>query len=538
MNRLGLRAVRLVTAVVAAGTVLGGAAVGPAVAAPPVTGHVPVRAAAASSVTGSRTALVVTVALNGATNLPTPSTVAANVIDASRPWFEQASHGLFGGYFALKRGPVTVQSAPDLKVCSGTWLENIGDQANAAIIKHEPSLDVNQNGNLEEFGAVVYYFATVPKCLEKSTDPELAPNGAAGWADPPTTSNRVWLNGYSDQREAVHELGHNLGLSHSGSQTCTDPSRHNVQVPLGSSLNCSQDPYGDAFSAMGDHLADGYSPVQLAQLGWNDGHVATVTASGATSHYVLTAPEVSPAGSTEAIRLVDGTTTLWLEYRRPTSQTIHGSTFEQTFTDGLLVRHEQTSPAGQPLEGSPFLLFMNQTEYPTIFDTDFHPNMVVGQTWVDPLGTMQISLDSANPTSATITIRPAAPPPPPTAQVPNILFLTTADAQSRITAARLSPGIASTEQDTVCDDAGKVIRQTPSAGTTLLRGGRVDYVVATPATGSNCTGPPVGERTTLDDHRRQPLQMAVGSPAVSYVNVLTHLIFTGVHRVQSLRAGR
>ncbi len=491
MNRLGLRAVRVATAVAVAGTVLGGAAVRPAVATPPPAGHAPVRAAAAGAVTGSRTALVVTVALNGATTLPAPSTVAANVIDASRPWFEQASHGQFGGYFALKRGPVAVQTATTLKTCSGAWLKNIGDLANAAIIDQEPGLDVNGDGKLDEYGAVVYYFATVPKCLEKSTDPELAPNGAAGWGDLPATSNRVWLNGFSDLREAVHELGHNLGLSHSGSESCT--AANGDQVPL--SGTCTPVPYGDAFSSMGDHFSDSYSPAQLQQLGWNNGHVETVTATGATTHYVLTARDVDPAGATQAVRLVDGQTTLWLEYRRPLTEA--GDSLN-LYTDGLLVRREDpTSPTPPGGSGSPFLLLMNPTE---TFDDPFgtvhlwHPNMVVGQAWANPLGTMQIRLDSADENSAHLTIRPAAPPPPPsTVRVPNIMFITAADAQSKITAAHLVPGVASTQQDTVCDDAGKVIRQTPSAGTTLLPGARVDYLVATPVPGSNCTGPPVGE---------------------------------------------
>lgn len=125
--------------------------------------------------------------------------------------------------------------------------------------------------------------------------------------------------------------------------------------------------------------------------------------------------------------------------------------------------------------------------------TLWHPNMVVGQTWADPLGTMQITLDSADENSAHLTIRPTPPVIISTATVPNIQFITAVDAQRALTAAHLVTGTVTTVQDTICDDADKVISQSPTAGKSLTWGGRVNFVVATPVPGSNCTGPPVGQ---------------------------------------------
>ena len=111
--------------------------------------------------------------------------------------------------------------------------------------------------------------------------------------------------------------------------------------------------------------------------------------------------------------------------------------------------------------------------------------MVIGQTWADPLGTMQITLDNADPTTAHLTIRPAAHP---MARVPDIQFRLASDAQNAITAAHLVTGTVSTEVDTVCDDTGHVIRQTPPAGKLVPGGSKVNFVVAAP--GPSC---PVGE---------------------------------------------
>jgi hypothetical protein len=122
---------------------------------------------AASPVTGGREALVITVTLLPATGLPltvpdgTPSQVAASVIDASRPWFQQVSHGLCAGYFPLTRGPFTVQTSE--AICSQEWLDEISAQANAAVQAHE-SDSPQQTLDLTKMGAVVYYLGKVDAC--------------------------------------------------------------------------------------------------------------------------------------------------------------------------------------------------------------------------------------------------------------------------------------------------------------------------------------------------------------------------------------
>jgi len=438
-------------------------------------------AATAGRVSGSRSALVITVELAADSNgtphtVPdkSPAQVAADVITATRPWFQQVSHGVFDGYYALGAGPVTVDPNTDKGPCTPEWLAEIGDQADKAVPTKEPSL------HPEQFDAVVYYFGNVPACGSAGH-----PDGAAGWGNTPDQGKRVWLNGYDDIRVATHELGHNLGLNHSGSEHCVGPEPYEIPVPLSPfSSACTPVEYGDMFSNMGDQFTDGFSPAQLTQLGWNDGRVTTVPAGTSTTHLVMTATEINTTSGTQAVRWIDhsstwGDQTFWLEYRLPATQTIISGT--ESATSGLLIRHEERSTTGP--KGSPFLLFMNQPDsHNGVFVVD-HPNMFVGQTWADPRGTMQITLSSANATTAQVTIGPQPQP-----QVPNIAFRTEADAQTMITAAGLVTGTISTEQDLVCDDTGKVIRQSPTAGTHLLRGGHVNFTVATP--GPSC---PVAE---------------------------------------------
>jgi hypothetical protein len=293
----------------------------------------------------------------------------------------------------------------------------------------------------------------------------------------------VWLNGEADLRLATHELGHNLGLGHSGSESCTDP--FGRRAPL--DVTCTDDEYGDRYSAMGNTLSGSYSPLQLARLGWNDGQVTTVTEGGTlppnVAHHVLTASEANAAGTTTALRVVDGPYTFWLEYRLP--YLINGPT-PTGFNGGLLLRVERTGRP--PTPGAPFLMFMNDRQGEGINETP-QPQLNVGQEWANPLGRLHVRLGSTNANRANVTIRWATT----LITMPDVLFNPASTSISLIESTGFTLGPVGTEIDKVCDDVGKIIRQIPAAGTVLPARSRVDVVVAVADPASNCAEPPVIE---------------------------------------------
>jgi hypothetical protein len=90
-----------------------------------------------------------------------------------------------------------------------------------------------------------------------------------------------------------HEYGHNLGIHHSGSATCT--TRSGSVVTLGSCTG-SVNEYGDPFSVMGisGHERQ-YTAFQKGRLGWlAPEHTLTVTASGTYTINTASLPGAGP----------------------------------------------------------------------------------------------------------------------------------------------------------------------------------------------------------------------------------------------------
>jgi hypothetical protein len=100
--------------------------------------------------------------------------------------------------------------------------------------------------------------------------------GWAGLGEMP--GKQSWLNGYIEPWAAAHELGHNMGLNHANTFTCTD-----AGAAVAISATCSSDEYGDPYDVMGEDAWHN-NAWHLRQIGFlPQSSVQTVTGNGTYS---------------------------------------------------------------------------------------------------------------------------------------------------------------------------------------------------------------------------------------------------------------
>jgi hypothetical protein len=101
-------------------------------------------------------------------------------------------------------------------------------------------------------------------------------NGFAGDGPSGPEGRENWINGWLSVYVAAHELGHNFGVGHASSLTCTSgPNR------VAFSSNCSSYEYGDPYDVMGyggSRLMHAWHRWQLGLMA--DSDIETVTQSG------------------------------------------------------------------------------------------------------------------------------------------------------------------------------------------------------------------------------------------------------------------
>lgn len=409
----------------------------------------------------TRSSLVITVAFKGGYSTPasfpdqTEGAINDQIQNALDPWFAKVSRGRFLGY---SRGTthqyVVVQ--PHSQLCSDAWVNEVTNQANAA--------ERQMGTNPANYNAVVYYFKGEDAC------------GWTGKADFPENGNRVLLNGTVALSTLAHEFGHHLGLGHAGSQSCMDNFHDPVPLYLPVESRCTQAETGDAYSAMGDWkgFPTTYTAAQLNQLGWNVG-TETIAAGDPTVTRTLARLEDNVPGSTQALRLIDGNTTLWVEYRQTPLSALRS---------GLVVRAVEPSLANPPAQHvAPFLLDMTPGESGGSTVSE----LPVGRAWTNPQGNMTITLNSADRFNASVTVQsvpgplPDPGPAPTTVVVPDVTSETIPSATSELTAAGLVRGAIRTTIN--CEDINRVVSQSPVAGVQLPPGGTVDLTQGIPPSG-------------------------------------------------------
>jgi hypothetical protein len=259
----------------------------------------------------------------------------------------------------------------------------------------------------------------------------------------------VFINGEMTTSVTVHELGHSAGLGHAHRLACTDGAGHAVTL----STTCTTDEYGDWYSVMGCCFAGSPTAIQKYALGWMSGRMTTVPSWGGT--FTLQPIETTPLYHLQALRIEDGSQTLWIEYRQPIGV---DATVPAVDTNGVFVHLQR--PDDMTQSGS-FLL--------DISPNDGDPRTLpVGATWVNPLGIMKITVNAADANTATVTVTPTV------ATVPPVVGDTLSAAAQALQAAGFVVGQKQYVIDYTCDNINLVVRQSPLAGTHAAPGTAVN----------------------------------------------------------------
>lgn len=265
----------------------------------------------------------------------------------------------------------------------------------------------------------------------------------------------------SDRRALLHELGHYLGLAlgeHPGGLACRDDTK-----PLTLGGECFTGLRGDPFEVMSNGLGLSFNAIYAKQIGWLNGQVYDIRAP-ATGMRLIKPFIGSGFSGLRAIRLQDGPTTLWIEYRRPIGIDGLPNTVLQEFDaggTGVFIRLEESGeygPVSQLIDMTP--------------STSDLPSLAVGRTWANPIGEATVTLHGTTSAGAVITIGTRR-----TATVPNVIGLDPARAAAVIANAGLRSQGFSPVIDQTCSNIGVVAEQEPSPGAKVMPGSEVRLAV-------------------------------------------------------------
>jgi hypothetical protein len=375
---------------------------------------------------------------NPATSVPPSPAMLSEAVTEMRtkvnPWYKTIAPG-FRGWDVLQ-GPSVTIPPPSMRGCSEIAL-GPAPFTREVFASGDAALQA-RNYNLAAYGIIVYVWSRRVCAYDGVIDE--------------VKGRRIGLEG--SLIAATHELGHHLGLRHADGLLCRGADGR-LAPPL--TGTCTVTLSGDPFDTMGQRLVnfDGtyegmFNAIYENALGWLNGQVVNVTAGDFSQSWTLK-PLSEIGTSPRAIRLVDGERTIWLEYRQPTGLDVQRN---PGLTYGLLVHLEKSNGAGT-IPTSQLLDLSPQT-------STEDPGLRVGQTWAIPGSEMRITLNSASPSGANVTISSQR------ITVPDVRGLPLGTAEARIRAVGLTPTGGGSVIDPTCVFIGVVAAQTPFGGDRVL----------------------------------------------------------------------
>ncbi len=232
--------------------------------------------------------------------------------------------------------------------------------------------------NLASFTNVMFVFPNTPAC------------GFAGLGYVP--GSYTYINGTTSVQVLTHELGHNMGVSHSNAYNCTV---NGTRVAIAAVASCTVQTYADPFSTMGNNALRHNHASHLGELGWLTADQKAIGSPGNT--YTL-APYFG-AGPTKLVRIPRGDGTFFdLDIRSP-----YGS-FD-TYSAGSPAVAGVTIRVGQGTASptwSPKMTLLVDTTPGTSSLTD--APLLVGRSLTDPVSTITITALSVDASGISVRV--------------------------------------------------------------------------------------------------------------------------------------
>lgn len=363
------------------------------------------------------------------------------------PWFRSVSP-LFKPWTIELGGSFTIQAPTVLANGAGCDLAPGISSFQREVLERGDAVARAHGVDFSAYHSVVYVWSR-ETCL-----------AAKGFHD--TATHRI---GLATTTAAQHELGHLLGIPHeANSLRCEDANGNPVTL----SNRCTSVEYGDTFDTMGGNFNGAFNAIYQDRLGWMSGEVASVSAGDFTRSWTLK-PMSEPGLGLRAIRLVDGPTTLWIEYRQPTGADAPRVPAQQGLAYGVLI-HREVEGRSQIIDMTP--------QGP--FEVPEQPGLRAGQSWANPLGEMKVTVTNRSLTAATVTLSSSR------VTVPSVRGLDPTRAQAIVAAAALRSNGWSPVVDFTCNFLGVVAEQEPFAGARVLPGTEVRLAVGEPHPTAPC----------------------------------------------------